>query len=378
MSIISIPQHSINAGASGTGKGIASARDNTLQMAAEQFEALFLQQVLKQMRKASDALSTDSPMRSRELDTMRDLYDGVLADNLAGQKQGGIADLLVKQLSGAAGPDMNVEQAGAAARSAELPQRTASLIDPLRNTWRRSVDTLSNVWQQGSANFKTLVDSVVRHESGGRVDAVSPKGALGVMQLMPDTARDMAAELGLSFSQTRLSSDAGYNKQLGSAYLGKMLARYDGEPALAVAAYNAGPARVDDWLQNYGDPRRGDLSVSAWVARIPFQETRDYASNILRDLRNAASAAASPESSPVSNVREAVAPIVDEPGSAAAVSSEQVRQAAMNSMLAPLKPASDSVALHRRAADFTGDSLHQSRSAAFAQLVRIERTETDL
>jgi hypothetical protein len=50
----------------------------------------------------------------------------------------------------------------------------------------------------------------------------------------------------------------------------------------------------------------------------------------------------------------------------------------MNSMVAPLKPASDSVALHRRAADFTGDSLHQSRSAAFAPLVRIERTETDL
>ena len=76
------------------------SRNDQLQAAAEQFEALFLQQILKQMRKASDALSEGSSTRSRELDTMRDFYDGVLAEKLASQRNTGIADLLVEQLGG--------------------------------------------------------------------------------------------------------------------------------------------------------------------------------------------------------------------------------------------------------------------------------------
>jgi soluble lytic murein transglycosylase len=320
-------------------------------MAAEQFEALFLQQVLKQMRKASDALSTDSPIRSRELDTMRDFYDGVLAENLAGKKQTGIADMLVKQLSGEAGAGMDTEQAGAAARSANLPQRTASLIEPLRGTWQRGIDNLKKGWQHGSENFMALVDSVIRHESGGRVDAVSPKGALGVMQLMPDTARDMAAELGVGFSEARLSRDPSYNKQLGSAYLGKMLNRYDGEPALAVAAYNAGPGKVDEWLQRNGDPRRGDVSVTSWVARIPFAETRDYATSILRDLQQ----------TPV-------------PMRAKSASADPVNS---NSSTLPFKSTADVVALNDRATPISANSAHQSNSAAFAQRIRIERLETE-
>lgn len=76
------------------------SRNDQLQAAAEQFEAMFLQQILKQMRKASDVLSEGSSMRSRELDTMRDFYDEVLAEKLAGQRNTGIADMLVEQLGG--------------------------------------------------------------------------------------------------------------------------------------------------------------------------------------------------------------------------------------------------------------------------------------
>lgn len=350
MSIISLPQH-LDSGIA-RGDGIGRAAEPSLQLAAEQFEALFLQQVLKQMRKASDALSTESPMRSRDLDTMRDFYDGVLAETLAGKKQTGIADMLVKQLSGNATPGADVEQAGIAAVAASLPQRAASLVEPLRKTWQRGIDKLDKVWQEGSASFKALVDSVIRHESEGRVDAVSPKGALGVMQLMPGTARDMASEMGVPFSEARLSRDADYNKQLGIAYLGKMLERYDGEPALAVAAYNAGPGRVDEWLQRNGDPRSGDVSVSSWLARIPFAETRVYTTSILRDLQ------------------EAVVPATPAPSGA-------------------LKSEADVVALNERAdqidalfrADapqpLRADNAHQVRSAAFAQPIRIERTESE-
>lgn len=289
MSIVSLSS-SMNNSASAT-DGKVAAQPSALEAAAEQFEALFLQQVLKQMRKAGDVLAADNPMRSRELDTMRDFYDGMLADTLATKHQTGIADLLVQQLSGNANQIENMDDASETARAAALPERSSASMDSLRNTWQRSVDSLANVWNKGSTGFKALVDSVIKQESAGRVDAVSPKGALGIMQLMPDTARQMAQELGVNFNLGRLTRDADYNKQLGSAFLSKLLERYDGEQALAVAAYNAGPARVDEWLERHGDPRIGDISVSAWVRQIPFKETREYTSKVLAELSQASTLA---------------------------------------------------------------------------------------
>ncbi len=285
MSIVSL-NNSANTSAS---SNAIAASPSALEAAAEQFEALFLQQVLKQMRKAGDVLAADNPMRSRELDTMRDFYDGMLADTLASKRQTGIADLLVQQLSGKANQLDTLDEASKTARAAALPERSSASMDSLRSTWQRSVDSLANVWNKGSTGFKALVDSVIKQESAGQVDAVSPKGALGIMQLMPDTARQMAQELGVNFNLGRLTRDADYNKQLGSAFLSKLLERYDGEQALAVAAYNAGPARVDEWLERHGDPRIGDISVSAWVRQIPFKETREYTSKILADLGQSAS-----------------------------------------------------------------------------------------
>ena len=82
----------------------------------------------------------------------------------------------------------------------------------------------------------------------------------------------------------RLITDGAYNKRLGVAYLDKLIKRYEGATVLAVAAYNAGPGRVDEWLKVNGDPRRGPISVSQWVERIPFAETRNYTRSILADL----------------------------------------------------------------------------------------------
>lgn len=85
------------------------SRNEQLQAAAEQFEAMFLQQILKQMRKAGDVLSEDSLMRSRELDTMRDFYDEVLAEHLAGQRQTGIASMIVEQMGGEPRPSQAMQ-----------------------------------------------------------------------------------------------------------------------------------------------------------------------------------------------------------------------------------------------------------------------------
>ncbi|WP_434457190.1 transglycosylase SLT domain-containing protein [Stutzerimonas urumqiensis] len=284
MSIVSLPQHLATRQARPTDP--AAARRQQLEVVSEQFEALFLQQILKQMRKAGDALSADNPMRSRELSTMRDFYDEVLADTLAEKRQTGIADMLVRQLSGESGkviPAPVPTPLGVPTGSSR-PVASLQSSPSLASTWQRGIEAIDSAWERGKAGFMALVDSVIKHESAGNVAAVSPKGARGLMQLMPGTARDMAAELGIPFDEARLTSDAAYNKRLGTAYLNKMLDRYDGHQALALAAYNAGPGKVDEWLKTNGDPRTGEISTHRWVQKIPFAETRNYARNILDDL----------------------------------------------------------------------------------------------
>ncbi|MBH3340351.1 transglycosylase SLT domain-containing protein [Pseudomonas mendocina] len=374
MSIVSLAQH-MNSHR-GSADGIGTAREQQLQAAAEQFEALFLQQILKQMRKASDVLAEGNPMRSREMDTMRDFYDEVLAETLAGRKQTGIADMLVKQLSGGGDSAVDMDAAAAAARSAELPQRSASsLLEPLRSTWQRGIDSLGKVWDKGSAGFVALVDRVIQQESAGRVDAVSPKGARGLMQLMPDTAREMAAELGLPFSESRLTTDAAYNKRLGSAYLDKMLQRYDGHQALALAAYNAGPGRVDEWLKVNGDPRSGEIATGAWIERIPFQETRDYTRKILGDLAKTEMPAKDDvqASSPLSaQTRQQLASALSA-DSGLLLGTVAGKQALTRD---EFKSVDDSVALSSVTAQFAADDARAPRLAAFAQPMRFERQES--
>ena len=297
MSIVSIDPR-VRPGSLADGS-VAPSHEQQLQAAAEQFEALFLQQILKQMRRASDVLAEGNPMRSRELETLRDFYDQALAEHLAGQKQTGIADLLVQQL-GSEGA--SAEDAMLAARSAPLPARRDLAMSAPVSPWPRTEAGVGRIAGAQAPGFSALVERVIAQESGGRSDAISPKGARGLMQLMPETAADMAAELGLAFDEKRLTDDAAYNRTLGSAYLDKMLNRYDGHPALALAAYNAGPARVDEWLAAHGDPRQGSISTREWIAAIPYAETRQYARNILNHLRPVQAAVPGAFNSPVQSV----------------------------------------------------------------------------
>jgi soluble lytic murein transglycosylase len=92
----------------------------------------------------------------------------------------------------------------------------------------------------------------------------------------------MASRLKLPFSRTKLTRDAEYNARLGSYYLGRQLDRYGQASALALAAYNAGPSRVDRWLAEHGDPRGGSVEqIVDWIERIPFGETRNYVQRVL-------------------------------------------------------------------------------------------------
>jgi soluble lytic murein transglycosylase len=130
-----------------------------------------------------------------------------------------------------------------------------------------------------------LVHGLIRRESEFDPDAVSPAGARGLMQLMPATARAVARQAGLPYQRPRLTSDPDYNIRLGSTFLGDMLARFGGSYVLAIASYNAGPARVAGWIEEMGDPRRGDIDVIDWIESIPIYETRNYVQRVLEDVQ---------------------------------------------------------------------------------------------
>jgi hypothetical protein len=134
---------------------------------------------------------------------------------------------------------------------------------------------------------QALWAGVEHQESRGQQDAVSPKGAVGVAQIMPGTGPQAAQYAQLPWDPERFKNDADYNRKLGQAYLGAQLTTFQ-IPALALAAYNAGPGRVQEWLAKYGDPRKGEVSVAEWVSRVPYPETKKYVTTILGRVAPAA------------------------------------------------------------------------------------------
>lgn len=131
---------------------------------------------------------------------------------------------------------------------------------------------------------RALVLAVMRQESEFYPKARSPVGALGLMQLMPATAKQTARRQGLAYDRKRLTSDPDYNIRLGQAYLAELLERFGGSYVLALAAYNAGPARAERWMTQFGDPRDSTIDPVQWIERIPFRETRNYVQRILESL----------------------------------------------------------------------------------------------
>ena len=126
----------------------------------------------------------------------------------------------------------------------------------------------------------SFVNRIINAEGGG-AGVFSPVGAAGLMQVMPDTGRDVALSLGIPWDPHRLAHDDQYNLLIGTAYLNQLLNRYGGDEMLTAAAYNAGPGRVDEWIARFGDPRIGQISYADWAARIPYAETRGYVAKVL-------------------------------------------------------------------------------------------------
>lgn len=118
--------------------------------------------------------------------------------------------------------------------------------------------------------------AIARQESTFMPDARSSPGAIGLMQLMPDTAKQVARGLKTKVTPADLQQPA-TNIRLGSTYLSQMLARYSGNRVLATAAYNAGPGRVSGILRK----QQRALPSDVWIELLPYKETRDYVQNVL-------------------------------------------------------------------------------------------------
>jgi soluble lytic murein transglycosylase len=137
-----------------------------------------------------------------------------------------------------------------------------------------------------TAAGEALAYAIARQESEFNVGAISSAGALGLLQLMPGTAKEVAKRSGLTYSQTRLTTDAGYNATLGAAFLSEQLGRFDGSYILTFAGYNAGPKRARQWVKRYGDPRGKDIdTVVDWIERIPYTETRSYVQRVMENYQ---------------------------------------------------------------------------------------------
>jgi soluble lytic murein transglycosylase len=135
-----------------------------------------------------------------------------------------------------------------------------------------------------SGSGKALAYAIARQESEFKTEAVSKAGALGLLQLMPNTAKSVAEKAGLAFSALKLTTDPGYNATLGATFLGEQLGNFDGSYVLTFAGYNAGPGRARQWMKRYGDPRGKDLeTVVDWIERIPFTETRGYVQRVMEN-----------------------------------------------------------------------------------------------
>ena len=130
-----------------------------------------------------------------------------------------------------------------------------------------------------------MATSIIRQESEFRPNAVSSKGAMGLMQVLPSTGKPIAAEYGINWSTKNILLDREHNLRIGTAYLQGLLDEFDNSLPLAFASYNAGPGRVAGWLGKLGDPRSPNVNEIDWIEHLPYEETRNYVMRVIETYK---------------------------------------------------------------------------------------------
>ncbi len=127
-----------------------------------------------------------------------------------------------------------------------------------------------------------LILGIIRQESNFDANARSPAGALGLMQLMPNTAKLVARQENVALNLGHLTADPHLNMRLGSRYLGQLVRDFGGSYVMSIAGYNAGPGRPRQWARDNDRVRHGPLTDAVdWIESIPFRETRNYVQRVL-------------------------------------------------------------------------------------------------
>lgn len=147
-----------------------------------------------------------------------------------------------------------------------------------RAAWPRAFgDAVRRGSTDGGRVDRPLLWALMREESSFRPAVLSPAGAVGLLQLMPETAARVAGQLGFAGYRDALLTDPATNIRLGAAYLGTLFDRFGGRASAAVGSYNAGPAAVERWLAEHSAQADDE-----WVETVPYDETRNYIKRVLR------------------------------------------------------------------------------------------------
>jgi soluble lytic murein transglycosylase len=147
-------------------------------------------------------------------------------------------------------------------------------------------DTFKIIKDQGNDPYAPLIHALIKQESAFDHTVISYAGAMGYMQLMPDTAKLVAKDIGVGYNKRRLITDRHYNVKLGSHYIKMLIDKFNGSELLAIASYNAGPIPTIRWTKEFYDPRQQkDLDkIVDWIELISYSQTRDYVQRVMENL----------------------------------------------------------------------------------------------
>ena len=152
----------------------------------------------------------------------------------------------------------------------------------MKKLYPREYENLVKLYSEKYQVDENLIYAIIKAESNFYVSATSSKGAKGLMQLMDNTAKDVAKKIDVNIDLSQINEkllDADININLGTKYVSILLEKY-GNVALAVTAYNAGIGTVDNWIE------KGVISDDGYdIENIPYKETNNYVRKILRDYR---------------------------------------------------------------------------------------------
>lgn len=151
---------------------------------------------------------------------------------------------------------------------------------------------------------RALLLAIAYRESDFNARAVSPKGAMGLLQLVSKTAAEAAKRLGVHHTDAKLFNPS-HNLLLGSTHVSTLLNNFNHSYLLTTAAYNAGPTPINRWIKTFGHPHKTDHEATVdWVELIPYAETRNYVQGVLANVTNYRSREGTPQKTLVHDLKK--------------------------------------------------------------------------